>query len=109
MTELVDASQIEQLVGAQRHPEEHFGRADSETSTVYILHSEACLSSTPDLRDCEYSIALAQGIQDFYPWMLWEAAQDRPVALRIARGYLVPRITHTTNTDALAAEEGLKP
>ncbi|MEV8336991.1 hypothetical protein [Leucobacter sp. NPDC077196] len=104
MSEIVPADEIENIVGASRHPVEHVGRADSETGTVYILHSQECIDSAPDLLECEFSVALDRGIRDFYPWMLWEGAEDAPVELRISRGYLVPRIIYTNNTAALAAE-----
>ena len=43
MTERVPSDQIEELVGAKRHPEMHLGRLDSKTGTVYIMHPPWCL------------------------------------------------------------------
>lgn len=93
MTDLVDPTQIEQIVGAPRHPTDHYGRAVSAEETVYILHSQECKDSTEDLRDCPFSIALDRGILHFWPWAGWRRVQDEPVRLEISRGYLVPDLT----------------
>jgi hypothetical protein len=77
VTEHVPADQIEQIVGVERHPNVHYGRAVSAQQIVYILHSQGCLDSTPDLRDCAYSRALDRGI-DLDAWV-----EDEPVALMI--------------------------
>ena len=69
MTELVDQSRIEEIVGHKRHARAHFARAVSEEQTVYILHSQLCLEDYPDLRDCPYSLALDNGI-DIDRWPL---------------------------------------
>lgn len=86
MTNLVDRSQIERLVGAKRRPTMHLGRTDSEVDTFYILHSKRCLDSGIDLRECRYSLALDQGID----MSVWENYFDEPVTLRIVQGRLVP-------------------
>lgn len=90
MSDLVDPTEIEHRVGRRRHTTLHYGRADYETSQVYVLHSEECRSSTPDLRDCEYSIALDRGIEAFYPWLFWSTRQDQTVPLTIGKGWLIP-------------------
>ncbi|GAA2180924.1 hypothetical protein GCM10009785_13700 [Brooklawnia cerclae] len=90
MSDLVDHSQIEQIVGAKRHPTDHWGRAVSADQTVYILHSQACLDSGIDLRECPYSQALDRGIEDLGPWTRWRMTQGQPVRLAFSRGYLVP-------------------
>ena len=80
----VDSAKIEGIVGIDRHPTKHYGRAVSAEQTVYVLHSKVCLGNTPDLRDCGYSLALDEGI-DVDRWV-----QDVPVELIIESGRLVP-------------------
>jgi len=84
VADIVPADQIERIVGANRHPYDHIGRAVSATQTVYILHSHECRDSTPDLRTCPYSLALDRGI-DVAEWDL-----DTPAALTIVNGRLSP-------------------
>jgi len=98
MSKQVPADQIEQIVGVQRHQTEHFARAVSAEQTVYILHSRECRDSTPDLRDCPFSIALDRGIDHRIPWSRWWPVPDRPVLVEVFRGWLVP--------DLKAAAEG---
>ena len=86
MSDLVDRSSIEEIVGAQRDQTEHLGRAVSTEQTVYILHSQQCLDSGIDLRECRYSAALDRGIN----LKVWEDLQDRPVVLGVGQGRLVP-------------------
>ena len=62
MADLVNPDQLEQIVGARCHPTRHQARAVSAEQTVYILHSQECRDSTPDLRDCPFSVALDNGI-----------------------------------------------
>jgi hypothetical protein len=52
------------------------------------MHSKECKESGIDLRDCEYSLALDDGI-DLCEWDGWE---DKPVVLHIDEdtGRLVP-------------------
>lgn len=82
------ASDIERIVGVQRHPTEHWGRAVSAEQRVYILHSQECLDGPFDLRDCEFSLSLDQGI-DPAEWV-----EDVPVRLAIRsnrrRDWLIP-------------------
>lgn len=89
MTRLEPSETIEATVGAKRHATSHLGRAVSAEQRVYILHSQECVDSGIDLRECEYSRALDCGI-DMGVW--WDA-QDAPVVLAISAewGDLEPR------------------
>lgn len=89
MSDLVPASEIERIVGVDRHPTEHWGRAVSDEQTVYILHSAACLASGIDLRQCDYSVALDNGIE----LTDWAGREDQPVRLGFDDGWLVPTET----------------
>lgn len=62
MSDLVPAENIERIVGVRRHATEHWGRAVSTEQRVYILHSQQCLDSGIDLRECSFSFALDAGI-----------------------------------------------
>lgn len=90
MSELVPAEDIEQIVGVERHPTEHYGRAVSAEETVYILHSQDCFDRGIDLRKCSYSVALDRGIEHPLPWTGWRRVQDKPTRLSIQRGFLMP-------------------
>lgn len=90
MTDLVNVSEIERIVGVRRHVSDHYGRAVSAEQTVYILHSEACRDSGIDLRNCVYSVALDLGIEHVLPWTGWRRVQDRPTRLSLLRGFLMP-------------------
>lgn len=80
MTNLVPATDIEQIVGAVRHPTLHVARAVSAEQTVYILHSQQCLDSGRDLRQCPFSLALDNGI-DLDDW---SASQDIAVIVMLS-------------------------
>lgn len=86
MSDLVPSDQIEGKVGIARHRKVHFGRAVSAEQTVYILHSQQCLDSGIDLRECRFSTALDQGIN----LAQWEGREDRPVALGVWGDRLIP-------------------
>lgn len=86
MTDLVPTDQIEQIVGARRHPHQHLARAVSAEQTVYILHSETCRDSGIDLRNCAYSTALDNGID--MDW--WREHQDVAVVVAPYHGRLIP-------------------
>jgi len=103
MTDLVDPTEIETILGIARHETDHYGRAVSAEQQVYVLHSAECRNAGGDLRECPYSIALDKGIEHFYPWTSWRRLQDQPVRLEISRGYLLP--DHDTYLKALAAEK----
>lgn len=88
MTDLVPNHKIEQIVGHKRHQRIHFGRAESAERIMYVLHSYNCLEQNPDLRECEFSVALDNGLDmDF-----WEDCQDEAVPLSIVDGSLWPDI-----------------
>lgn len=84
MSQLVDPSQIETIVGVQRDELKHYARAVSAEQTVYILHSYECLTSGVDLRECSFSLALDQGIETGR-WV-----EDVAVHVVIDNGRLVP-------------------
>ena len=86
MSDLVPASEIEQIVGMPRHSTMHIGRAVSDEEVVYILHSQKCKDSGIDLRECRTSLALDNGIDRSQ----WDGYEDRPVALGIIHDRLVP-------------------
>ena len=91
MTNLVDPSHIERIVGARRRLSTHVGRLVTAEDTVYILHSTDCLTEHPDLRDCPYSRALDLSLGEHWRAPdLWAACRDEPVTLAIYRGLLVP-------------------
>lgn len=101
MSDLVPGDQIEQIVGAPRHPTEHIGRAVSAEQVVYVLHSQACLDSGIDLRECPYSVALDKGIEDRVPWASWRRVPDCPVKLHVHYdGWLVPDLLALRTTGA---------
>ena len=56
MTNLVDPSEVESIVGARRHKTSHLCRTVDDI--VYILHSQQCIEDYPDLRKCPFSKAL---------------------------------------------------
>lgn len=86
MSDLVPSEDIERIVGIQRHNVTHYGRAVSADQTVYVMHSNRCLNSGIDLRQCPFSLALDEGIdvED------WAGREDVAVALRVRGGRLVP-------------------
>lgn len=86
MTRFVPTGEIEAIVGARRDPSRHLARAVSDEEMVYILHSADCLGTGIDLRDCEYSIALDQGID----LDVWDGFEDRAVHVSILNGTLIP-------------------
>lgn len=86
MADRVPADQIETIVGTTRHRQAHYARAVSAERTVYILHSQRCLDSGIDLRDCRFSIALDQGIDQKH----WGHYQDVPVAIAVWQSHLIP-------------------
>lgn len=84
MSDLVDSTQIEAIVGVERHQTRHYARAVSAEQTAYVLHSRECLTSRVDLRECLFSLALDRGIE-ISRW-----TQDAAVHVHIERGRLVP-------------------
>lgn len=87
MSELVPADEIEQIVGTQRHRTRHYARAVSDEQTVYVLHSRNCKDSGRDLRECFYSQALDNGIDEAD----WQDHEDKAVRVAVTRSQrLVP-------------------
>ena len=87
MTDLVPTDEIEQIVGIERHAMRHYARAVSAEQTVYILHSHLCKDTYADLRDCPFSMALDNGIDEYD----WSDLEDQPVRVTITRSQrLVP-------------------
>lgn len=87
MTEKDSADKIEGIVGHRRHLVDHYARAVSDEQRVYIMHSHECLFTTPDLRDCPYSLALDRGIDLDY-WV-----EDVPLRVNVSGGHLLPSPT----------------
>ncbi len=85
MSNVVPASEIEAIVGIERHATKHYARAVSAEQTVYILHSQACRAEITDPGDCPWSIALDDGIDPAE----WD--EDAPVEVRVRNGRLLPR------------------
>lgn len=86
MSDLVPASEIEEIVGAARHPVHHLARAVSAEQVVYVLHSERCKASGIDLRDCSYSQALDNGIDR----EAWTDLEDCAVIVTVDLNRLIP-------------------
>ena len=87
MSNLVPTDEIEQIVGIERHPTRHYARAASAEQIVYILHSHQCRDSGRDLRECQFSLALDNGID----LGAWTGHEDEPVRVAINRNRrLVP-------------------
>jgi len=87
MTELVNPTQIEEIVGVKRDPVRHYGRVITDTQTFYILHSKECVDSGIDLRECPYSKALdTYGIDEDF----WLGYTNVPITLVIEWGILTP-------------------
>lgn len=82
MSKIVPADRIERIVGVKRFLHDHWARAVSAEQTVYILHSQDCINSGTDLRECPYSQALDRGI-DPSAWV-----QDEPVEVMLFDGIL---------------------
>lgn len=88
MTELVPRTEIERLVGAKRQENAHLGRIDTREEVMYILHSQECKDTTPDLRECPYSKALDLGLFNIDRW---KGFYDMSVSLSLdAKGRLNP-------------------
>lgn len=85
MSELVPREDIVNHVGRERHPNDHYGRWNTNEGRIYILHSYECVTKGEDLRQCEYSLALDKGPRRF------EGHKDTPVKLAInSNGRLIP-------------------
>lgn len=80
MSERVDQTKIEGIVGVKRDPRLHYARIVSAEQMIYILHSQECRDSTPDLRECPFSEAMDRGIE------VSEWIRDAPVLVEIDEG-----------------------
>lgn len=79
MSDIVPADRIERIVGVERHVWRHYARAVSLEQRVYVLHSKLCREARPDLRECPYSLALDNGIDEDD----WGGYEDTPVVVQI--------------------------
>ena len=86
MSTRVKHTEIEAVVGHARHRQLHIARAVTDEQTVYILHSQRCKDTFPDLRDCPHSLALDRGI-DLADWV---GLTDQPVCVHVWQGRLRP-------------------
>lgn len=82
MADRVPASQIETIVGIERHRIRHYARVTSADRIIYVLHSHACWDDPIPLQDCEFSLALENDIDE----LEWAAYLDRPVPVLIDEG-----------------------
>lgn len=93
---VVPATEVEHIVGQQRWHFEHIGIVSG--GTVTILHSHQCRRTLEDLRECEFSRALARGV-DYWaaPWPV-----GRPLILEVRNGDLHPALAlHRTYVPAM--------
>lgn len=97
MTKLVDPSRIESIVGVSRRQIDHVARCVSSEKQVYILHSQRCLNTGRDLRECPFSRALDTGLDP-----AWKDHLDRPVCVAIKDGFLYPAEDATPADDEKA-------
>lgn len=86
MSDLVDPTEIETIVGIKRHDVYHYARAVSDEGglggTVFILHSQSCVDSTPDLRGCPFSLAIDRTeVRGF----VLEELKQRPTCVELRR------------------------
>lgn len=88
MSDLVDPSEIERIVGVKRRAFHHVARVVKAEDKIYILHSQQCLDSGIDLRDCQFSRALDAGVQPAN----WATAErlECPVLVEVIGNLLVP-------------------
>lgn len=92
MTHLVSEDEIEDIVGASRHPILHIAYAHSVDKIVYILHPEDCASKKTyrSLNECIYSRTLDLGIDE----EVWKGFTDIPVYVRLTVNGMVPTLGH---------------
>lgn len=110
-TDLVESSKIEDIVGVPRLRSNHVIRAVSSEHRTYLLHSQRCASTTPDLRECPFAIAQGEyglwGISpeecedgDGYEWV-----EDTPIVVMINEdGFLAPDPANTKSLPGLIAQ-----
>lgn len=85
MTNRVPKEDIELKVGRRRDPIRHYGKLRTDDWLMYILHSQECVDSFEDLRECPYSLALDRGVDEL------EWPTDVTVHLGISDGSLVDK------------------
>lgn len=78
------------VVGVPRHATRHIARAVSAEQRAYVLHSQECLDSGIDLRECPFSIALDLGIAPI-EWGPWQDVAI-PVSICDEEGDLLPSV-----------------
>lgn len=64
MSGKVSAERIAEVFGIERFPFEHAVRVLHSERMVYVLHSQHCVETHPDLRECRYSKAMDEGINE---------------------------------------------
>lgn len=90
MTELVNPDMIERIVGHERHDHLHIARMVEAEQKLYVLHSRECKNSTPDLRQCPFSLALDKGLDPD----IWDGITEHEInalAISVKTGQLYPR------------------
>lgn len=101
MSSLEEPSKVEEIVGVRRHSYAHIARAVSSEEKVYILHSEMCVNTSIDLRDCWFSLSLDRGLIEAD----WEGWIDHPTIVVVEDGYITPLATSTDRKTYVPREE----
>ena len=96
MSDVVPANEIERIVGIERHPTRHYARAVSAEQVIYVLHSQRCKDKGRDLRDCLFSQALDNGIDED----AWSGHEDEAVRVTITRSQRLVPVTPETKWSA---------
>ena len=83
MSDRVDSDKIEEIVGTYRRIYAHVARCVDDEQKVYLLHPHNCKDRYDDLRDCEYSLAMDNGVdRDLFG--------DGPTMVSVVGSKLVP-------------------
>lgn len=90
MVDLVDPNIIETILGLPRHDHHHYG-LPKDDGIFYIMHSRECVSNQPDLRDCEFSIALGRNGVDLD---LFNVNQSARLVWTTISNYMLNRSSH---------------
>lgn len=103
---VVPSDEIEEIVGCLRFKDKHVGYVMSSRKTVYVMHSHYCRDSNVDLRQCKYSLAIEDGIDE----EVWSGHMDKPMFVEVEDNTLVPardvpRINYTRKRKAELARE----
>lgn len=83
MLDVMEPDVAQDIVGMQRSPVYHYGRA--AVGTMYILHSTACLEADR-ITECPYTRAMVSGN------MADGLESDTPVRLSVNEGQLRPAL-----------------